>query len=69
VRDQSETFFEQVKRSYVVKASQVQCPIHQKNARVEVEGEAFDDFSIDVFTCCEESRQRVHDALQETDHR
>jgi len=69
VRDQSETFFERVKRSYVARASQVQCPLHQKNARIEVEGDNFDDFTIEVFTCCEESRQRVRQALDDTELR
>ena len=69
VSDGSEAFFERVKRSYVIKASEVQCPLHQKNARVEVDGENFDNFSIEVFTCCEESRQRVHNALEETHRR
>ncbi len=55
--------FERVKRSCAGLASQMQCPHHFTNAKVEMAGESFDDFSMEVITCCEEFRKRVEEAL------
>jgi RNA recognition motif-containing protein len=57
------TVFERVKRSCADVASQMQCPHHFTNAKVEMTGESFDDFSMEVITCCEEFRRRVEEAL------
>jgi hypothetical protein len=46
-------------------ASQMQCPHHFKNATVEMAGGNFDDFSVEVITCCEEFRKHVEDVLDE----
>ncbi len=63
---QVELTIERVKRSYASTASQMQCPFHQKNARVEVAGETLDDLNVEVFACCEEFVKRVQDALRDT---
>jgi len=60
---QFDTEFERVKRSCADLASQMQCPHHFKTATVEMAGENFDDFSMEVITCCEEFRWRVEEAL------
>ena len=44
-------------------ASQTQCPHHFKNAKVEMAGENFGEFSMEVITCCEEFRRCVEEAL------
>ena len=63
---QVEATVEEVKRSYALTASQMYCPFHHKNARIEVAGETLDDLSVEVFACCEEFVKRVHDALRDT---
>jgi len=63
---QVEATVEQVKRSYALTASQMYCPFHHKNARVEIAGETLDDLSVEVFACCEEFAKRVQDALRDT---
>ncbi len=60
---QFDTEFERVKRSCADLASQMRCPHHYKNAKVEMAGESFDDFSMEVVTCCDEFRRRVEEAL------
>ena len=63
---QVEATVEEIARSYVVTASQMRCPFHHKNARVEVAGERLDDLNVEVFACCEEFVKRVQDALRDT---
>ena len=58
-----DTDFEQFKRGCADLASQVRCPRHFKKATVEMAGENFDDFSMEVITCCEAFRKRVEEAL------
>lgn len=60
---QFDTEFERVKRSCADVASQMQCPHHFRNPKLEMWGENFDDFGIEVITCCEEFRRRVEEAL------
>ncbi|MGO9245989.1 MAG: hypothetical protein ACLPT4_05525 [Verrucomicrobiia bacterium] len=60
---QFDTEFERVKQSCADLASQMQCPHHFTNAKVEMAGESFDDFSLEVITCCEEFRKHVEEAL------
>ena len=43
----------------------MQCPCHQKNPRVEVEGEILDDLNVEVFTCCDAFLKRVRAALKD----
>jgi len=62
---QFHTEFERFKRSCVDLASEMQCPHHFKNARVEMDGENFGDFSMEVIACCEGFRSRVEEALNE----
>jgi len=44
----------------------MRCARHQRNARVMLDGEDFDDITIEVFTCCDEFRKRVESALHVT---
>ena len=60
---QFNTEFEQVKRSFVDLASEMRCPHHFQNPTVEMDGESFDDFSVDVITCCDEFQECVEEAL------
>jgi hypothetical protein len=55
--------FERVKRSCMDLASQMRCPHHYKDAKVEIVGESLDDFSMEVVTCCDEFRRCVEVAL------
>jgi hypothetical protein len=55
--------FERVKHGCNDLASQMRCPRHFKDAKVEIAGDGFDDFSMEVVTCCEEFRMRVEGAL------
>jgi hypothetical protein len=55
--------FERVKGSCVTLVSQVRCPHHFQNPTVEMDGESFDDFSIEVIPCCSEFQKRVEEAL------
>lgn len=55
--------FEQVKRSFVDLALEMRCPHHFQNATVEMDGESFDDFSVEVITCCDEFRKCIEEAL------
>jgi len=41
----------------------MRCPHHHKNAKLELAGENFDDFSMEVVTCCDEFQRRVEEAL------
>jgi hypothetical protein len=65
VSGQFDTEFERAKRSCADLASQMRCLHHFKNPTVEMDGENFDDFSIEVIACCEEFRKRVEDVLDE----
>ena len=60
---QGNTGLEQVKRSFVELTSEMRCPHHFKNATVEMDGESFDDFSVEVITCCDEFQKRVEESL------
>lgn len=59
-----ETTLEGLRSRYAAMASQMQCPLHQKDARVEVDGDRVEDLEIEVFTCCDEFAKRVHDTLR-----
>ena len=61
-----EATVEEIKRSYAFTASQMHCPFHHKNARVEIAGETLDDLNVEVFACCEEFVRRVQDELRDT---
>jgi hypothetical protein len=58
-----DTGFERVKQRCADLASEMQCPHHFTAAKVEMDGENFADFSMEVITCCEEFRKRVEEAL------
>jgi len=60
-----EAAFQRIQRDCAATAARMQCPRHQRAARVEVADDDLEALQIEVFTCCEESRQRVRDALQE----
>jgi hypothetical protein len=55
-----------MKMRYAAIASQMQCPLHQRNARVIVYGERFDDLEVEIFCCCEPFVSRVRHALDKT---
>jgi hypothetical protein len=55
--------FDQVKRSFSDLASQMQCPHHFKNATLEMDGGSFDNFSMEVITCCNEFQNCVEAAI------
>lgn len=55
--------FDRIKRSCVDVASEMWCPRHFMTARVEMDGETSDDFSMEVITCCDEFQRRVEEAL------
>lgn len=55
---------ENIKDQWTVTASQMQCPRHQRNARIELDSISFEEFEVEVFTCCDDFAKRVHDALR-----
>lgn len=55
---------ENLRGRYALTASQMRCPLHQRGARVELDGDGLDDLEIEVFTCCDEFAKRVRDAIQ-----
>ena len=65
IDDQMKTTTEEsITSRWAVTASQMQCPRHQRNARLELEGDQLDELEIEVFTCCGDFAKRVHDALR-----
>jgi hypothetical protein len=58
-----DTTADKIRRNFTTSVSQMRCPHHQKNARVEVEAEKFDIVHIEVFTCCEKFGERVRESL------
>lgn len=63
--EQFETAIERVKRDCAVTASQMRCPRHFKDARVELEVGRPHILHIELFTCCEEFEKRVREALRD----
>jgi len=61
----SERVIEEIRHRCQARVLQMRCPQHQKNARVMVEGNRFDDVTFEVFTCCEPFRTHVYDELME----
>ena len=61
--EQFETAIERSRRSFAITASQMRCPRHHKNAKVEVEAGELNFLDIEVFTCCEEFRKHVQEVL------
>ena len=62
---QSSYSVERLRDKYAATASQMLCPVHQKNAKVDV---ALDDYnipSVEIFTCCDQFRDRVRRAFRE----
>jgi hypothetical protein len=62
---QCEMAMDQIRSRYATTASQMLCPVHQKNAKVEVETDDFDNLSLEVFACCDQFRERVRRALKD----
>ncbi len=62
--EQFEATKENLRRRYALTASQMRCPLHQRGARVELYGDRLGDLEVEVFTCCDEFAQRVHDTLR-----
>jgi hypothetical protein len=63
--EQFETVIERIKRSFAMTASQMRCPHHQKDAKVEVETGELNFLNVEVFTCCEEFEKHVREALKD----
>ena len=61
-----EATIEAIKQRCAETASEMQCPCHQRNARVIMDGERLDRLEIEIFCCCDQFVNRVRDALQET---
>jgi len=61
-----DTSVEMTKQRYSAIAAQMQCPLHQRNARVIVHGEHHDDLEVEIFCCCELFVRRVRHALDKT---
>jgi hypothetical protein len=61
-----ETTIESVRRRCSETAAEMQCPFHQRNARVIVDGDGLGHLEIEVFCCCDKFSKRVRDAMQET---
>jgi hypothetical protein len=55
---------EAIKRKCADMASEMQCRLHQRNARVEVGDDGCNGLDIEVFCCCEEFEGHVHRALK-----
>jgi hypothetical protein len=47
-------------------ASEMQCPCHQRNARVIVDGEKLDHLEIEIVCCCDRFANRLRDTLQKS---
>jgi len=62
--EQFDTAIERVKRDCAITASQMRCPRHFKDAKVEVERGSSDVLYIDICTCCEEFETCVRKALR-----
>ena len=60
-----ETATERIKRRCAMTASQMRCPHHFKDAKVEIEFGRLDFLYIEVFTCCGEFEKRVCEALKD----
>lgn len=58
---------EQIRRRYAATAAENRCPLHGKDARVEVESLPFGALDIEVFTCCDAFAQRVRLALESSE--
>ena len=63
--EQFETAIDRVKRDCAVTASQMRCPHHFKDARLEIEVGRPNILHIELFTCCEEFEQQVRQALRD----
>lgn len=63
--EQFEAAIERVKRDCAMTASQMRCPHHFTNAKVEIEIGRPNILHIELFTCCEEFEQQVRQALRD----
>jgi hypothetical protein len=63
--EQFETAAERIKRSCAMTVSQMRCPHHFKDAKVEIEIGRVNFLYIEVFTCCREFENRVCEALRD----
>jgi hypothetical protein len=61
-----EVTIEDVKRRCAETASEMQCPFHQRNARVIMDGDRVDRLEIEIICCCDRFVTRVRDALEQT---
>jgi len=53
-----------IERRFAAVASEIQCPHHNHNARVMVDGDGPENLEVEVICCCDKLRQRVRDVLQ-----
>ena len=66
VNSVTEATIESNRRRCTETADEMQCPVHQRNARVMVDGEEPEHLEIEVFCCCDRFSKHVCDAMQET---
>ena len=59
-----EAILEGIEQRCAETASEMQCPFHQENAKVVVNGEKLDHLEIEIICCCDRFANRVRDALQ-----
>jgi len=62
---QSSHSVEHLRNKYTATASQMLCHVHQKNAKVDVTLDDYDIPPVEIFTCCEQFRDRVRQAFRE----
>lgn len=60
-----ERLIEDIRHQCQARVLPMRCPQHQKNARVMVEGNSFNDVTFEVFTCCEQFRAHVYEELMD----
>jgi hypothetical protein len=63
--EQFETAIDWVKRACAVTASQMRCPHHFRNPRLEIEIGMHNILNIEIFTCCEEFETQVREELRD----
>ena len=63
--EQFETATERIKRSCAMTASQMRCPRHFKDAKIEIEIGRLNFLDIEIFTCCGEFENCVCEALRD----
>ncbi len=61
----TETPIEVIRLRCAEMASEMQCPLHQQNARIILDSEEPERLEIEIFCCCDRFSKRVCAAVQE----